>query len=77
MRQILVSNGEVSVAIAYLMQKTPYVFPLIGGRKIEHLLANIEALNTGLSSKQMSSIESITDKTFDLGFPDSMVVGAS
>ncbi|KAF8814288.1 Aldo/keto reductase [Phlegmacium glaucopus] len=33
-----------SVAIAYLMQKTPYVFPIIGGRKVEHLLANLEAL---------------------------------
>jgi len=28
-----------SVAIAYLMQKTPYVFPIIGGRKVEHMLA--------------------------------------
>lgn len=26
-----------SVALAYVMNKTPYVFPIIGGRKIEHL----------------------------------------
>ncbi|PBK99004.1 hypothetical protein ARMGADRAFT_1124135 [Armillaria gallica] len=25
--------------------KTPYVFPIIGGRKVEHLKANIEALD--------------------------------
>lgn len=31
-----------AVALAYVMQKTPYVFPIIGGRKTEHLLANIE-----------------------------------
>lgn len=26
-----------AVAIAYVMQKVPYVFPIIGGRKVEHL----------------------------------------
>jgi hypothetical protein len=24
------------------MQKTPYVFPIVGGRKVSHLIANIE-----------------------------------
>ena len=33
------------VAIAYVMHKTAYVFPIIGGRKVEHLLANLEALD--------------------------------
>jgi aryl-alcohol dehydrogenase-like predicted oxidoreductase len=32
-----------AVAIAYLMQKTPYVFPIIGGRKVEQLEANMES----------------------------------
>ncbi|KAJ4149405.1 hypothetical protein NW754_000845 [Fusarium falciforme] len=26
-----------SVALAYVMHKTPYVFPIVGGRKVEHL----------------------------------------
>ncbi|TDL23205.1 Aldo/keto reductase [Rickenella mellea] len=56
-----------AVAIAYLMQKTPYVFPIIGGRKIEHLLGNIEALSIRLSPEQMSLLESILP--FDPGFP--------
>ncbi|KAK0220705.1 NADP-dependent oxidoreductase domain-containing protein [Armillaria fumosa] len=56
-----------SVAIAYVMQKTPYVFPLIGGRKVEHLASNLEALNIVLSPEQIKYLESILP--FDLGFP--------
>ncbi|KAH9947755.1 Aldo/keto reductase [Amylocystis lapponica] len=46
-----------AVAIAYVMQKTPYVFPIIGGRKIEHLLNNIEALEIALSAEQIARLE--------------------
>ncbi|THH04118.1 hypothetical protein EW145_g5755 [Phellinidium pouzarii] len=60
-----------AVAIAYVMQKTPYVFPILGGRKVEHLMANIEALNISLSDEQMKYIESIIP--FDPGFPNTMV----
>ncbi|OCB88659.1 Aldo/keto reductase [Sanghuangporus baumii] len=56
-----------AVAIAYVMQKTPYVFPIIGGRKVEHLMANIEALKISLSDEQIRYIESILP--FDEGFP--------
>ncbi|KAL5498134.1 AAD14_4 [Sanghuangporus vaninii] len=56
-----------AVAIAYVMQKTPYVFPIIGGRKVEHLMANIEALKISLSDEQIKYIESILP--FDPGFP--------
>ena len=61
-----------SVAIAYVMQKTPYVFPIIGGRKVEHLLANIEALKISLSDEQIRYIESVLP--FDPGFPVSFIV---
>ncbi|TDL23204.1 Aldo/keto reductase [Rickenella mellea] len=60
-----------AVAIAYLMQKTPYVFPIIGGRKIEHLLGNVEALSISLSPEQMSFLESILP--FDPGFPSTFI----
>ncbi|KAJ3492253.1 hypothetical protein NLI96_g158 [Meripilus lineatus] len=56
-----------AVAIAYVLQKTPYVFPIIGGRKVEHLHANIEALNVALSPEQISYLEGILP--FDIGFP--------
>ena len=42
-----------AVAIAYVMQKTPYVFPIIGCRKTEQLQANIEALDVKLSEEQI------------------------
>ena len=64
-----------SVAIAYLMQKVPFVFPIVGGRKVEHLLQNIEALDISLSTEQMQYIESIIQ--FDLGFPSNLIVGLS
>ncbi|KAL5499227.1 AAD14_2 [Sanghuangporus vaninii] len=56
-----------AVAIEYLMQKTPYVFPIIGGRKVEQLMANIDALKISLSDEHIKYIESILP--FDLGFP--------
>ena len=49
------------------MQKTPYVFPIVGGRKVEHLKANIEALTISLSPEQIKFLESIAP--FNPGFP--------
>ncbi|TFK36176.1 NADP-dependent oxidoreductase domain-containing protein [Crucibulum laeve] len=60
-----------SVAIVYLMQKVPFVFPIIGGRKIEHLLANVEALDIKITSEQIKFLESVVP--FDAGFPSTMI----
>ncbi|KAF8901290.1 hypothetical protein CPB85DRAFT_1227944, partial [Mucidula mucida] len=60
-----------SVAIAYVMQKTTNVFPIIGGRKIEHLKDNIEALDISLSAEQIKYLDSINP--FDPGFPSTMI----
>ena len=60
------------VAIAYLMQKTPYVFPIVGGRKVEHLMANIEALEITLSNDQIKYLESVV--SFEPGFPYWVIV---
>ena len=49
------------------MQKAPYVFPVIGGRKIEHLRQNIQALDIALSEDHIKEIEAILP--FDVGFP--------
>src|SRR6266516_6126564 len=56
-----------SIALAYVMHKTPYVFPVIGGRKLEHLKSNIEALNVKLSPTDIEIIENAAP--FDIGFP--------
>jgi aryl-alcohol dehydrogenase-like predicted oxidoreductase len=61
-----------AVAIAYLMHKTPYVFPIIGGRKVEQLEANLECLAITLTAEQMKYLESIVP--FDPGFPYTMIV---
>ena len=54
------------------MQKVPYCFPIIGGRKVEHLLSNIEALDISLSHEQIAFLESVIP--FDPGFPNTMIV---
>lgn len=61
-----------AVAIAYVMQKTPYVFPIVGGRKVEHLEANLEALDIALEDEHIKYLESILP--FDFGFPYSAFV---
>ena len=64
-----------AVAIAYVMHKATHVFPIIGGRKVEHLMANVEALEIALSDEQIEYIESVLP--FDPGFPGWFVVSDS
>lgn len=49
------------------MHKAPYIFPVIGGRKVEHLHANIEALDISLSPEQMKYLNDTVP--FNKGFP--------
>ncbi|SJL15058.1 probable Aryl-alcohol dehydrogenase [NADP(+)] [Armillaria ostoyae] len=65
------ARSMTAVAIAYVMQKAPYVFPIIGGRKVEHLKANIEALDISLSKEQVEFLEGIVP--FNPGFPTTMI----
>ena len=60
-----------SIALAYVMHKTPYVFPIVGGRKVEHLKDNIEALSLSLNGEEMAEIEGAYP--FEIGFPLSML----
>lgn len=62
-----------SVALAYVMHKAPYVFPICGGRKVDHLKGNIEALSLQLSEEDMKEIEGAYP--FDVGFPHNMLAG--
>ncbi|KAK3904920.1 NADP-dependent oxidoreductase domain-containing protein [Staphylotrichum tortipilum] len=56
-----------SIALAYVMHKAPYVFPVIGGRKVEHLKSNIEALAVELTREEVEEIEAA--EKWDPGFP--------
>jgi len=56
-----------SVALAYVMHKSPYVFPIVGGRKISHLEGNIQALGLTLTPEEIQQID--TAYGFEMGFP--------
>jgi aryl-alcohol dehydrogenase-like predicted oxidoreductase len=58
-------------ALAFVLQKTPYVFPIIGGREVEHLTSNIKALEVTLTTEEIEAIEDEYD--FDHGFPTSLL----
>lgn len=64
-----------SARILMPFQKAPYVFPIIGGRKIEHLQANLEALDISLTPEHIKALESVLP--FDPGFPNTMIVRTS
>ncbi|MCJ1314475.1 putative aryl-alcohol dehydrogenase aad14 [Agyrium rufum] len=60
-----------AVALAYVMAKAPRVFPIVGGRKVEHLKDNINALKIHLSKEQIEELEAATP--FDIGFPGNFI----
>ncbi|KAM0788304.1 putative aryl-alcohol dehydrogenase aad14 [Microbotryomycetes sp. NB124-2] len=64
-------ESPTAICIAYAMNKTPYVFPIIGGRKVEHLHDNIKALSIKLTPEQIKRIEEV--KPFDFGFPSNFI----
>ena len=56
-----------SIALAYVRHKSPYVFPIVGGRKVDHLKGNIEALSIELSDEEIDEIDGAAP--FEHGFP--------
>ncbi|QMW34685.1 hypothetical protein G4B84_010151 [Aspergillus flavus NRRL3357] len=61
------------IALAYVRHKAPYVFPVVGGRKVEHLRGNIAALDLSLSVEEMAQTEAAYP--FDHGFPHTFLSG--
>ncbi|CEJ59760.1 putative aryl-alcohol dehydrogenase AAD14 [Penicillium brasilianum] len=64
-------ESVTAIALAYVMCKSPNVFPIVGGRKIEHLHDNIQALSIRLTEKQIQFLEAATE--FDVGFPNNFI----
>jgi aryl-alcohol dehydrogenase-like predicted oxidoreductase len=60
-------ESVTAIALAYVMSKAPNVFPLVGGRKVEHLHDNIQALSIRLTEKQIEFLESVNP--LDVGYP--------
>jgi aryl-alcohol dehydrogenase-like predicted oxidoreductase len=64
-------ESPTAIALAWIMAKAPYVFPIVGGRKVEHLKDNIQALKIKLTNKQIEYLEGIVP--FVPGFPNNFV----
>ena len=64
-------ESVTAIALAYVMSKAANVFPLVGGRKVEHLKDNIQALSIKLTDEQIEYLESV--KPFDIGFPHNFI----
>jgi aryl-alcohol dehydrogenase-like predicted oxidoreductase len=60
-------ESPTAIALAWLLQKTPYVFPIIGTRKVENMLDNTQALKINLTPAQVEYLESIVP--FSVGYP--------
>lgn len=64
-------ESVTAVALAYVRAKAPNVLPVVGGRKVEHLMDNIKGLEIKLTRDEVSFLESKQD--FDVGFPADML----
>ncbi|CAG9985152.1 unnamed protein product [Clonostachys byssicola] len=62
-----------SVALAWARTKGPYIFPVVGGRKFEHLKGSIEALGLELTKEEIADIEKAVP--FDFGYPQTILGG--
>lgn len=60
-------ESVTTIALAYVLAKADRVFPIVGGRKVEHLEDNIKALSIRLTPQQIEYLESIIP--FNIGFP--------
>ncbi|EJF62157.1 aryl-alcohol dehydrogenase [NADP+] [Dichomitus squalens LYAD-421 SS1] len=65
------AKSITAVAIAYVMQKAPFIFPIIGGRKVEQLEANVEALNIHLTEEHFKLIDDASP--FQQGYPVNVI----
>lgn len=65
------AKSLTSVAIAYVMHKAPFVFPVLGGRRPEQIVGNIEALDISLTDEQMAFLDTATP--LDPGFPNYLI----
>jgi len=50
-------SSITSIALAYIILKAPYVFPVIGVRKLDYLKGNIAALNVELTEAHMKELD--------------------
>ncbi|KAK1248893.1 hypothetical protein MKX08_007113 [Trichoderma sp. CBMAI-0020] len=74
LQKVALEHGVASitaVALAYVLHKAGNVIPIVGGRKVEHLMDNIQALKIKLTDEQIKFLEEV--RPFDLGFPSAFL----
>ncbi|KAI1083236.1 putative aldo/keto reductase [Whalleya microplaca] len=67
------NTSITSVALAWARTKGPYIFPVVGARKTEHLQATIDALGLELTRNDIEDIEKAVP--FDFGYPQTILGG--
>lgn len=60
-----------AIALAFVLQQQPYMFPIVGGRKVEHLKDNIQALTVTFSAEELAELKGVVE--FDLGWPNTFI----
>jgi len=66
------NTNVAGIALAYVLAKTPYVFPILGCRKISQLQGSIDALtNVSLTPEELKELEDASP--IDLGFPHDFI----
>ncbi|KAJ4865715.1 aldo/keto reductase family domain-containing protein [Trichoderma breve] len=65
------TESVTSIALAYVLSKASNVFPIVGGRKVQHLQDNIQALSIKLTPAQIEYLESV--HPFNPGFPHNFI----
>lgn len=68
---LIVFNSRRRPEMSTDLLQTPYMFPLIGGYKLHHLKANVQALGLQLTTQDVEEIDKAYD--FDLGFPHNFI----
>ncbi|OGM47431.1 sterigmatocystin biosynthesis dehydrogenase stcV [Aspergillus bombycis] len=76
LERVAMSKGVpmLQVALAYVVQKAPYVFPIVGVRKVEHLMGVEPAVHIALTDEEVNAIENAYE--FDPGFPHTFLSGS-
>ncbi|KAL9629512.1 MAG: hypothetical protein Q9204_005227 [Flavoplaca sp. TL-2023a] len=70
-----VGVGITGVALAYVLHKSAWMLPIVGGRNVGHLRGSVEALEVGLEDEDVREIEGAYE--FDLGFPGNFLGGTT
>ncbi|KAL8840044.1 MAG: hypothetical protein Q9176_004066 [Flavoplaca citrina] len=67
--------GITGVALAYVLHKSAWMLPIVGGRNVGHLRGCVEALEVGLEDEDVREIEAAYE--FDLGFLGNFLGGTT